>query len=70
MTGMQAKSPTLTVAGSNGYFPMSQQVHANVLREHWATYAAAAESAGHRPDRGDWRICRDVLVADTDEEAR
>ncbi|MBO0678371.1 LLM class flavin-dependent oxidoreductase [Mycolicibacterium sp. S2-37] len=70
MTGMQAKSPTLAVAGENGYFPMSQQVHSSVLREHWATYAAAAESTGHRPDRADWRICRDVLVADTDEQAR
>ncbi len=70
MTGMQAKSPTLTVAGKNGYFPMSQQVHSSVLTQHWETYAAAAESAGHTPDRGDWRICRDVLVADSDEEAR
>lgn len=70
MTGMQAKSPTLAVAGRNGYFPMSQQVHSAVLREHWATYAEAAESAGHKPNRADWRICRDVLVADSDEEAR
>ncbi len=70
MTGMQAKSPTLAVAGRNGYCPMSQQVHNSVLKEHWATYAEAAEAAGHTPNRADWRICRDVFVADTDEEAR
>jgi alkanesulfonate monooxygenase SsuD/methylene tetrahydromethanopterin reductase-like flavin-dependent oxidoreductase (luciferase family) len=70
MTGMQAKSPTLAVAGRNGYFPMSQQVHNSVLKEHWATYAEAAQAAGHTPNRADWRICRDVFVADTDEEAR
>jgi alkanesulfonate monooxygenase SsuD/methylene tetrahydromethanopterin reductase-like flavin-dependent oxidoreductase (luciferase family) len=70
MTGMQATSPTLRTAGQRGYFPMSQQVHETVLVQHWATYEAAAAEAGHRPQRADWRICRDVLVADTDAEAR
>lgn len=70
MTGMQATSPTLTTAGERGYFPMSQQVHVSVLKSHWATYEAAATAAGNRPDRAQWRICRDVLVADTDDAAR
>ncbi len=70
MTGMNAKSPSLTVAGSRGFSPMSQQVHTSVLTQHWATYAAAADSAGHLADRSDWRICRDFLVAETDEQAR
>jgi alkanesulfonate monooxygenase SsuD/methylene tetrahydromethanopterin reductase-like flavin-dependent oxidoreductase (luciferase family) len=70
MTGMQATSPTLTTAGRRGYFPMSQQVHDTVLRAHWATYESAAIEAGYQPDRAAWRICRDVLVADTDEKAR
>ncbi|MGH3639216.1 MAG: LLM class flavin-dependent oxidoreductase [Mycobacterium sp.] len=70
MTGMQATSPTLTTAGRRGYAAMSQQVHESVLRGHWTTYSAAAESAGRSVDRSEWRICRDVLVADTDEEAR
>ena len=70
MTGMQATSPTLTVAGRRGCLPLSQQVHETVLAQHWETYAAAATEAGHSPHRRDWRICRDVFVADTDEEAR
>lgn len=70
MTGMQANSPTLTTAGERGFFPMSQQVHESVLRSHWETYADAATKAGHEPQRANWRICRDVLVADTDEQAR
>jgi alkanesulfonate monooxygenase SsuD/methylene tetrahydromethanopterin reductase-like flavin-dependent oxidoreductase (luciferase family) len=70
MTGMQATSPTLSTAGRRGYFPMSQQVHQSVLTAHWATYAEAASAAGFEPDRANWRICRDVLVADTDDEAR
>jgi alkanesulfonate monooxygenase SsuD/methylene tetrahydromethanopterin reductase-like flavin-dependent oxidoreductase (luciferase family) len=70
MTGMQATSPTLTTAGERGYLPMSQQVHNSVLTQHWKTYSEAAERAGFTPDRSQWRICRDVLVADTDEQAR
>ena len=34
------------------------------------TYSKAAEGAGHTPSRADWRIVRDWLVADTDDEAR
>ncbi|GAB7067319.1 LLM class flavin-dependent oxidoreductase [Mycobacterium hodleri] len=70
MTGMQATSPTLTTAGERGYLPMSQQVHNSVLIEHWKAYSEAAEGAGFTPDRSQWRVCRDVLVADSDEEAR
>jgi alkanesulfonate monooxygenase SsuD/methylene tetrahydromethanopterin reductase-like flavin-dependent oxidoreductase (luciferase family) len=70
MTGMQATSPTLTTAGQHGFYPMSQQVHESVLRQHWETYATAATAAGHPADRANWRICRDVLVADTDDQAR
>ena len=40
------------------------------LKSHWDAYAEAAESAGRTPDRREWRICRDIYVADTDEQAR
>ena len=48
---------------------MSQQVHDSVLVQHWQTYSEAATAAGFIPDRSNWRICRDIFVADTDEEA-
>lgn len=70
MTGMQATSPTLVEAGKRGYSPVSQLVHGDVLKQHWQTYSAAAEGAGFKPKRKNWRILRDWLVADTDEEAR
>jgi alkanesulfonate monooxygenase SsuD/methylene tetrahydromethanopterin reductase-like flavin-dependent oxidoreductase (luciferase family) len=70
MTGVQAQSPTFADAGRRGYSPMSQQVATRVLRQQWETYVAAADAAGHATDRADWRIIRDVYVADTDEEAR
>ena len=70
MTGMQPMSPTLMEAGRRGYSPVSQAVHADILRMHWETYAGAAEAADFTPSRATWRITRDWFVADTDGEAR
>ncbi|MDW5593074.1 LLM class flavin-dependent oxidoreductase [Conexibacter stalactiti] len=70
LTGMQAQSPTFTEAGKRGYSPMSQQVSVDVLRQQWDHYAATARDNGYTPDRANWRVIRDVFVADTDEEAR
>jgi alkanesulfonate monooxygenase SsuD/methylene tetrahydromethanopterin reductase-like flavin-dependent oxidoreductase (luciferase family) len=69
MTGMSQKSGTLADAGRRGFIPISQQVRVGILRAHWETYSAAAYGAGHSPQRADWRVCRDVFVADTDEAA-
>lgn len=70
MTGMQPRSPTLAEAGRRGHSPVSQEVSSETLIRHWATYAEAAEGAGHCARRSNWRITRDVWLADTDEEAR
>ncbi|GAA1692326.1 LLM class flavin-dependent oxidoreductase [Microbacterium sediminicola] len=70
MTGVQPTSPTFVDAGRRGYSPMSQQVGLATLLKQWETYTTAATEAGHNPDRSNWRIMRDVFVADTDEEAR
>ncbi|MFV0432800.1 MAG: LLM class flavin-dependent oxidoreductase [Leucobacter sp.] len=70
MTGCRCASPTLAEAGRRGALPLSQQVHESVLVTHWQTYAEAAVAAGHSPDRANWKICRDIFVADTDDEAR
>ena len=70
MTGVQPTSPTFSDAGRRGFSPMSQQVSAATLVQQWETYSAAAVEAGHTPDRANWRIMRDVFVAETDEEAR
>ncbi len=69
VVGMQPTSPSLAEAGRRGFTPVSQELSAETVRQHWATYVAGAESAGHTPDRNDWRILRDCFVADTDEEA-
>jgi alkanesulfonate monooxygenase SsuD/methylene tetrahydromethanopterin reductase-like flavin-dependent oxidoreductase (luciferase family) len=70
ISGTQPESPSLIAAGRHGFSPVSQQVSAPVLRQHWETYSTAATEAGHEPDRARWRVLRDIFVADTDEEAR
>lgn len=70
MTGMQAESPTLSIAGRLGFMPLSQNVNTSALLKHWETYSGAATAAGHSPDRNEWRIFRDFFVAETDEKAR
>ncbi|ASN20006.1 LLM class flavin-dependent oxidoreductase [Arthrobacter sp. YN] len=70
MTGVQPTSPTFVEAGRRGFSPMSQQVGMAALLQQWDTYERAAVEAGHTPDRSNWRVMRDVFVADTDAEAR
>ncbi|MBS1881812.1 MAG: LLM class flavin-dependent oxidoreductase [Actinobacteria bacterium] len=70
MTGMQAKSPTFAEAGRRGFSPISQQVGVHILTQQWDTYAAAMKDGGREADRSNWRVLRDVFVAETDAEAR
>lgn len=70
MTGIQPDSPTLREAARRGYSPVSQGVHADVLRQHWETYATASAAVGGTPRRSAWRVTRDWLVADSDDQAR
>ena len=37
---------------------------------HWDAVEEGARKSGKSPSRNDWRLVRDVYIADTDEEAR
>lgn len=69
MTGMSENSSTIKLAASRGIHLLSQQVHEKAWRNHWEVYSRAAAETGHETDRSNWRVCRDIIVADTDEEA-
>lgn len=69
MAGSSPKSASFQIAGSKGYIPLSFAFSADHLHAQWEGYAAAAAGAGLEADRSTWRVCREVLVADTDEEA-
>jgi alkanesulfonate monooxygenase SsuD/methylene tetrahydromethanopterin reductase-like flavin-dependent oxidoreductase (luciferase family) len=70
MTGLSAPSPSIGFAGARGFIPASVYAGNAFLRSHFDTYREAREAAGHRYDRSVHRVVRDVVVADTDAEAR
>jgi alkanesulfonate monooxygenase SsuD/methylene tetrahydromethanopterin reductase-like flavin-dependent oxidoreductase (luciferase family) len=71
VAGVTEKSETLGLAGERGWIPMSINfVTPRVLQSHWASVVAGAERTGRTPDRDEWRVCRAVHVAPTDEQAR
>jgi alkanesulfonate monooxygenase SsuD/methylene tetrahydromethanopterin reductase-like flavin-dependent oxidoreductase (luciferase family) len=64
-------SAAIRMAGERGWLPMSSSLLAPVhLKDHWPLVEAGAASTGRVADRREWRIGRDVFVADTNTEAR
>jgi alkanesulfonate monooxygenase SsuD/methylene tetrahydromethanopterin reductase-like flavin-dependent oxidoreductase (luciferase family) len=70
VSGLSPNSPTLNIAGRMGFLPMSLAGSVEALRTHWDTYAAGAAAAGRTPRRSDWRVCKEIVVAETDAKAQ
>jgi alkanesulfonate monooxygenase SsuD/methylene tetrahydromethanopterin reductase-like flavin-dependent oxidoreductase (luciferase family) len=70
IAGISYKSETLKLAGEYGFLPLSLDMNAKALVSHWEAVEEGAARAGRIPRRSDWRIVRDVFVADTDAQAR
>ncbi|MET9080889.1 LLM class flavin-dependent oxidoreductase [Streptomyces sp. NPDC004237] len=69
LVGFSPRSSSLRAGGARGDIPMSICFSVDYLRGHWEVYEEGARQAGRTPDRKDWRVVRDVWVADTDEAA-
>lgn len=69
LAGLSKNSDTLKLAGERGYIPMSLNLNPAYVASHWDAVAAGAAKSGRTPDRNEWRMVREVFVADTDEEA-
>lgn len=68
---MSRGSASMRMAGARGFQPFAHcLVTANVLADFWSCYAQAAEEAGRRPRRADWKIARAIFLAETTREAR
>ena len=65
-----ARSPSLAEAGERGFIPLCLAYRAEHVRGQWEAIEEGARRSGRTPSRADWRVVRDVYVADTDEEAR
>jgi alkanesulfonate monooxygenase SsuD/methylene tetrahydromethanopterin reductase-like flavin-dependent oxidoreductase (luciferase family) len=65
------KSAGIEKAAARGFSLFSHHmISAEVLAQQWATYRTAAQQAGRRATPADWRVARNVFVADTTAEAR
>jgi alkanesulfonate monooxygenase SsuD/methylene tetrahydromethanopterin reductase-like flavin-dependent oxidoreductase (luciferase family) len=69
VAGLSKNSDTLKLAGERGYIPMSLNLNPGYVSSHWDAVEAGAARTGRTPFRGDWRLVREIFVADTDEEA-
>jgi alkanesulfonate monooxygenase SsuD/methylene tetrahydromethanopterin reductase-like flavin-dependent oxidoreductase (luciferase family) len=71
VAGVSARSDTLLLAGEKGWLPLSINLVPPVtLKSHWEAVEAGAQVSGRTPDRSEWRIAREIYVAETTEQAR
>ena len=69
IAGLNPGSETLKLAGEHGFMPLSLNMSPTYVATHWDAVLEGARRSGRRPSRQDWRIVREIFVADTDEEA-
>ncbi|MBF6569246.1 MAG: LLM class flavin-dependent oxidoreductase [Candidatus Binataceae bacterium] len=69
VAGMSPGSETLKLAGERGFIPMTLNLSSQYAATHWEAVLEGADRTGRKPDRRNWRMVRETLVADTDEEA-
>lgn len=70
IAGLSPRSDTLELAGEFGFMPLSLNLSQEYLRDHWDSVVRGAERGGRVANRQDWRVVREVYIADTDAEAR
>ena len=71
VAGASVRSSTLEMAGERGWIPLSASlVHASQLGANWESISAGAARGARTPSRTDWRIAKQVYVAETTEQAR
>ena len=69
VAGLSKNSDTLKLAGERGYLPMSLNLNPAYVASHWDAVEAGARKSGRTANRADWRMVREVFVAETDDEA-
>ena len=69
VAGLSKNSDTLKMAGERGFLPMSLNLNPSYVKSHWDAVEEGAKRSGRTPHRSEWRMVREVFVAETDEEA-
>ncbi len=70
IAGLSPRSDTLEMAGEFGFMPLSLNLSREYLKDHWDSVVRGADKVGRVARREDWRVVREVYIADTDAEAR
>ena len=71
VAGVSPNSSTIEWAGEHGWIPLTTDIlRPNQVPTHWEAYSRGAAKTGRTPDRREWRVCLDIHVAETTEEAR
>ena len=70
IAGLSPNSDTLKLAGERGFLPLSLNINPQYSATHWHSVEEGAARTGKTPHRRDWRIVREIFVAETDAEAR
>ncbi|MGE4166245.1 MAG: LLM class flavin-dependent oxidoreductase, partial [Xanthobacteraceae bacterium] len=64
-------SPGVVLMGKRDFHPLSANfLLPNHLASHWANYAKGKAEAGQKANVSDWRVARNIFVADDDKIAR
>ena len=70
MSVSSRNSATARIAGQRGWSILSgNNVPANAVATHWQTYSKACAEAGKSPRGENWRVARNVMVAESEAEA-
>jgi alkanesulfonate monooxygenase SsuD/methylene tetrahydromethanopterin reductase-like flavin-dependent oxidoreductase (luciferase family) len=69
VAGVSKGSDTLKLAGEHGFLPMSLNLNQTYVASHWESVEEGARRSGRTPSRAQWRLVREIFVADTDAEA-
>ena len=70
MSGASRNSKSLEIASANGWIPISiNLIPVEALKTHRDAINLGAEKSGKIPDRSNWRIARQIYVADSTKSA-
>lgn len=69
VAGLSKNSDTLKMAGEKGFIPMSLNLNPAYVSSHWEAVEEGARRGGRVAHRADWRLVREIFVAETDEKA-
>src|SRR6266571_3084226 len=69
VAGVSKGSETLKLAGEHGFLPMSLNLNPGYVASHWESVEEGARRTGRAPRRAEWRLVREIFVAESDAEA-